>query len=268
LKDRDFTVRKYSELLDAFKEAGYDFQTVENYVRKPNNRVVILRHDVDSWPKNALQMAELENKSSIKSTYYFRKSWLSFKENIVQRIVGYGHEIGYHYEDLSSAKGNYKKAIKRFRENLSFLRKYYPVTTIAMHGRPLSKWDSKDIWNKYDYHSYSLITEPYLDFNFNEIFYLTDTGNRWDGDKYSIRDYVQSAYSYEIHNTNELIKHIQGGLLPNKIMLSVHPARWNNSFIKWWIRYYILTFPKLLIKKSIKYKRKVCYEKSQDHSIL
>jgi len=252
LKDRDFTVKKYSELLGAFKKAGYDFQTVENYVRKPNNRVVILRHDVDSWPKNALQMAELENELGIKSTYYFRKSWLSFKENIVQRIVGYGHEIGYHYEDLSSAKGNYKKAIKRFRENLSFLRKYYPVTTIAMHGRPLSKWDSKDLWNKYDYRSYGLIAEPYLDFNFNEILYLTDTGNRWDGDKYSIRDYVNSAYSYDIHTTEELIKHIQGGLLPNKIMLNVHPARWNNSFIKWWIRYYILTLPKYQVKKWVK----------------
>jgi hypothetical protein len=85
LKDRDFTVRKYKELLDAFQEAGYNFQTVEDYVRKPKSRVVILRHDVDSWPQNAFQMAELENKLGIKSTYYFRKSWLSFQENIVQK---------------------------------------------------------------------------------------------------------------------------------------------------------------------------------------
>jgi len=250
--NRDFTVRKYKELLDAFKEAGYEFQTVEDYVRKPNSRVVILRHDVDSWPQNALQMAELENELGIKSTYYFRKSWLSFKENIVQKIIGYGHEIGYHYEDLSAAKGNYAEAIIRFRDNLSFFRKYYPVTTIAMHGRPLSKWDSKDIWNQYDYRSYGLIAEPYLDFNFNKILYLTDTGNRWDGDKYSIRDYVKSSYSYEIHTTEELIKHIQGDLLPNKIMLNVHPARWNDDYFKWWIRYYILTLPKYKVKKWVK----------------
>ena len=252
MKDRDFTVRKYNELLDAFKEAGYEFQTVEDYVRKPNSRVVILRHDVDSWPQNALQMAELENELGIKSTYYFRKSWLSFQENIIKKIIGYGHEIGYHYEDLSAAKGNYAEAIIRFRDNLSFFRKYYPVTTIAMHGRPLSKWDSKDIWNQYDYRSYGLIAEPYLDFNFNEILYLTDTGNRWDGDKYSIRDYVKSSYSYEIHTTEELIKHIQGDLLPNKIMLNVHPARWNDDYFKWWIRYYILTLPKYKVKKWVK----------------
>ncbi len=100
-----------------------------------------------------------------------------------------------------------------------------------MHGRPLSNWDSKDLWNKYDYHSYDLISEPYLDFNFNEILYLTDTGSRWDGDKYSIRDYVNSAYYFDIHSTDDLIKHIQGYLLPHKIMLDAHPARWNNNFI-------------------------------------
>jgi len=252
--NRDFTVRKYKELLDAFKEAGYEFQTVEDYVRKPNSRVVILRHDVDSWPQNALQMAELENELGIKSTYYFRKSWLSFQERIVQNIVGYGHEIGYHYEDLSVTNGNYEKAIKRFSENLSFFRQYYPVTTIAMHGRPLSKYDSKDLWNKYNYHSYGLLAEPYLDFDFNEILYLTDTGNRWDGGKYSIRDCVKSKYSYDIHTTDELIHYIQGGLLPDRIMLNVHPGRWNNSFIKWLIRYYILTLPKYQIKKLVKQK--------------
>ena len=120
--NRDFTVKKYSELLDAFSGAGYEFQAVEDYVRKPYSRVVILRHDVDSWPQNALQMAELENKLGIKSTYYFRKSWLSFQENIIKKIIGYGHEIGYHYEDLSAAKGNYAEAIIRFRDNLSFSR--------------------------------------------------------------------------------------------------------------------------------------------------
>ncbi len=250
--NRDFTVIKYKELLDAFKDAGYEFQAVEDYVRKPYHKVVILRHDVDSWPQNALQMAELENKLGIKSTYYFRKSWLSFQENIVQKIVRYGHEIGYHYEDLSTTKGNYEKAIIRFQENLSFFRKYYPVTTIAMHGRPLSKWDSKDLWNKYDYHSYGLIAEPYLCFDFNDILYLTDTGNRWDGEKFSIRDCVKSKYSYEIHNTDELIKHIKEGLLPEKIMLNVHPARWNDNYYKWCIRYYILTIPKYQVKKWVK----------------
>jgi len=126
-----------------------------------------------------------------------------------------------------------------------------------MHGRPLSNWDSKDLWNKYDYHSYDLISEPYLDFNFNEILYLTDTGNRWDGDKYSIRDYVNSAYYFDIHSTDDLIKQIQGYLLPHKIMLNVHPARWNNNFFKWCIRYYILTLPKYQVKKWVKQKNKL-----------
>jgi hypothetical protein len=250
--NRDFTLKKYNELLDAFKKAGYNFQTLEDFVLSPLPKVVILRHDVDSWPLNALQIAELENTLGIKATYYFRKSPLSFKESIVKKIVEYEHEIGYHYEDLSVTNGNYEKAIKRFIENLSFFRNYYPVTTISMHGRPLSKYDSKDLWEKYDYHSYGLLAEPYLDIDFNEILYLTDTGNRWDGDKYSIRDYVRSKYSYGIHNTDEMIKHIHQALLPDRIMLNAHPARWNDNIIKWCIRYYLLTKPKYQVKKWIK----------------
>lgn len=45
-----------------------------------------------------------------------------------------------------------------------------------MHGSPLSKYDNREIWKKYD---------------FNQFFYLTDTGRRWDG-KYAVRDKVES----------------------------------------------------------------------------
>ena len=62
-----------------------------------------------------------------------------------------GHEIGYHYEDLAMAKGNYEKAILSFEQNLAKLRHIVPVETICMHGSPLSKFDNRKIWEKYDY---------------------------------------------------------------------------------------------------------------------
>ena len=60
-----------------------------------------------------------------------------------------------------------------------------------MHGSPMSKYDSKDLWKKYNYKDYNLIGEPYFDVNFNEVFYITDTGRRWDGEKVSVRDRVE-----------------------------------------------------------------------------
>jgi hypothetical protein len=103
-----------------------------------------------------------------------------------------GHEIGYHYEDLSLCKGNYESAIKHFEINLNKFRKIYPVKTICMHGSPLSKWDNRDLWKKYNYRDFGIIGEPYFDMDFDDVFYLTDTGRRWDGDKVSVRDKVKS----------------------------------------------------------------------------
>jgi hypothetical protein len=245
----------YSQLLQALINVRYEFQTFEEFMQQPLKRVVILRHDVDSWPINARQMAEIEHQHKVKASYYFRKSVLSFNEKLLQQIIGLGHEIGYHYEDLAACNGDRSAAMKRFERNLQFYRNYYPVKTIAMHGRPLSKWDSKDLWNEFSYRDYGLIGEPYLDLDFNKVMYLTDTGNCWDGDKFNVRDNVISPFKFEIHSTYDLIDHIKRGVLPDRMMLNIHPARWNDNYMKWWIRYYVLTLPKLKVKQLIKQRR-------------
>lgn len=249
---RDFTLTAYQLLLDKLKEKEYSFQTLEEYFTNPLPRVVVLRHDVDSWPDNALQMASMEAKANIKATYYFRISPLSFDGVIIRQIAEMGHEIGYHYEDFAACNGNHIKAIESFKRNLERLRIYYPVKTIAMHGRPLSKWHNLDIWKKYRFQDYGLLGEPYLSLDFNELLYLTDAGNRWDGSNYSIRDEVQSAFKFKIHSTFDMIKHLDQQLLPDNIMLNAHPSRWNENLVKWLIRYYILTLPKYMFKKWLK----------------
>jgi len=47
-----------------------------------------------------------------------------------------------------------------------------------MHGSPLSKYDNRKIWEKYDYRDYGIIAEPYFDIDFNEVFYMTDKGRK------------------------------------------------------------------------------------------
>jgi hypothetical protein len=84
----------------------------------------------------------------------------------------------------------FELAIDDFRLNLEKLRELYPVKTICMHGSPLSKYDNRLIWDKYDYRDYGIIGEPYFDVDFEEVLYLTDTGRRWDGDRVSVRDKV------------------------------------------------------------------------------
>jgi hypothetical protein len=64
---------------------------------------------------------------------------------VIKEIHDLGHEIGYHYENLTTCMGNMEAAIDDFQRNLEKLRKIAPVSTICMHGSPRSRWDSRDL---------------------------------------------------------------------------------------------------------------------------
>ena len=95
-------------------------------------------------------------------------------------------------------------------------RKNFDVKTICMHGSPRSKYDNRIIWSKYNYKDLGIIAEPYFDIDFNEFAYFTDTGRRWNGNKFSIRDKVKSKYNFDFKSTQDIINDIDK--LPNKVM--------------------------------------------------
>lgn len=246
---RDFSVQYYRQLLESIKRRGYYFQTFHEYIASPiTEKLIVLRHDVDKLPENSFVTARLENEIGIKGSYYFRTVPESWDENIIKEISDLGHEIGYHYENLSAlskARGVRSKeqlfdlAFDDFRKNLGKLRALAPVNTICMHGSPLSKWDSRDLWKKYDYKTLDIIGEPYFDIDFSQVFYLTDTGRRWDGFKVSRRDRIpqyQEQWEKEglvFHSTQDIIDAAKEGRLPNQIMITVHPQRWTNKTWPW-----------------------------------
>jgi len=71
---------------------------------------------MDRLPGNSLGFARIHNKLGIKNTFYFRSVHQSFDPQIIEEIVRMGHEIGYHYKDLSlatqrlNAEGGRRKA--------------------------------------------------------------------------------------------------------------------------------------------------------------
>lgn len=228
---KDFTPEAYKKLAETLKAGGYSFQTFENFLTKPLKKVAIMRHDVDLKKENALQFALLEHELGIQASYFFRIIPESFDAGIIQKIKDLGHEIGYHYEDLTLAGGDTGKAIRLFEEHLDLFRRYYPVKTICMHGSPLSKYDNRQLWQKYDYKKYGLTGEPYFDIDFNEVCYLTDTGRRWDKTGAVVRDKVKSRYNFHFRTTQNIIDHIDE--LPDKLMINTHPQRWSDKFLPW-----------------------------------
>ena len=239
----DFTLKKYTELLQALKGSGYQFLTFEQYCLNKEIlaevRFVILRHDVDLKAENSLATAKIEQSLGIKASYYFRVVKQSNKPEIVKAIVDLGHEIGYHYEDLTIYNGDLEKAIVHFKKQLEYFRQFYPVRTICMHGSPRSQYDSRDLWKQYDYHEFGIIGEPYFDVDFSKVFYLTDTGRRWDGSHVSLRDKIPvfqdewTRKGWVYHCTDDLIKALSDGSLPNQLMMTTHPQRWTDRCLPW-----------------------------------
>lgn len=265
----DFTLHTYKRLLETLLSKNYSFQAFSQYLKEPAHRSVILRHDIDAKKMNSLQTARMEYEMGIAGTYYFRMVPESFDEDVIRKIHKLGHEIGYHYEDVSACAArrapNQKKlqdqlmadAIESFRNNLGILRRIVPVETICMHGSPLSRRDNRLLWQYYDYHDFGISGEPYFDLDFDKILYLTDTGRRWDGGSVSVRDKAmrrqrdekaeelrdpgmeerkneeQRATVYRFRSTFDIINSAESNSLPDKIMLTIHPQRWTDRPFPW-----------------------------------
>lgn len=238
----DFTLEKYAELLHVLGDNGYQFVTFEQYCNEKEalvDKLVILRHDVDLKPGNSLAVAKLEYASGIQASYYFRVVEQSNNSVIIKAIVDLDHEIGYHYEDMALCQGNTEKSIAHFKKQLDYFRQFYPVKTICMHGAPRSKFDNRDLWKSYDYHDYGIVGEPYFDVDYSKVFYLTDTGRRWDGYNVSVRDKIPIYQDQWInkglvyHATDDIIEAVEKMTFPYRVMITTHPQRWSDSKGEW-----------------------------------
>ena len=256
---RDFSLDIYRTLLETLRERGYRLISYRDYVMtscRDDEKFVILRHDVDAKPWNSLKTAQIEHSLGAKATYYFRVGSESNVPEVIRSIAKLGHEIGYHYEDMSLCGGDVDKAWSHFQTWLAYFRQYYAVETICMHGAPTSKWDGKDLWKKYDYKSLGIIGEPYMDTDYSDVFYLTDTGRCWDGYKVSVRDKIP-GYQDEWtkagltwHTTPQLIRAIETNQLPKHVMITTHPQRWTNSTEEWY-KEFVLQKAKNIVKRIL-----------------
>jgi hypothetical protein len=249
----DFTLKRYKELLEAIKEAGYHFQNFEEFITNNVNRSMVLRHDIDRQPRRALDISEIEAAKGIRASYHFRIGNKSNNPDVIKKIVSLGHEVAYHYEDMSQAgRGGVvtndntellNSAIKTFRENLKYLRQFYPVKVISMHGDPKYSTDNRDLWEHFNYRLEGIICEPYLDIDYAKTLYLTDTGRRWNGTRINFRDKIGKNYGktfgeplankVNLRSTNDIIVLLKSGGMPDRVILNIHTQRWTERPIPW-----------------------------------
>jgi hypothetical protein len=235
----DFTIGKYADLCQAIASSDYTPMTVRAYLERqdPPSKLVVIRHDVDTIPKNELEMALVESGLGISATYYFRYKGRVFQPDIMRRIAGMGHEIGYHYETLDKAKGDSEKALEIFKREIAEFREVVDIKTISMHGNPLTRWDNRNLWRKYDFRESAVLGEAYL--SFNDIVYLSDTGRTWSA-AHKVKDRLPSnpdgkgspCMTSDVHSTDDVIRLIGSGQFHHLYLLT-HATRWSNSTFDW-----------------------------------
>lgn len=231
---RDFTYRAYAELLDAAVRAGYEFLTVREYLDRNTlpPRFLILRHDVDRKPTNALDFARIEADRDIRATYYFRTIERTLDPRVIERVETLGHEVGYHYEDLDRANGNRQDAHRSFATNLEQLRQHATVDTACMHGNPLTSYDNRDMWgNDPDFDQYGLLGEAYLSINFEDVTYFSDAGRTWrdsplNGDDHAVGEHLKTVQADQTDDLIDLFRKCR----VSRACLHAHPNRWADSY--------------------------------------
>lgn len=234
---RPFSLIEYENFVSSVKQNKVPVYTIKDALRENPAHGLIIRHDVDRKPKNAQAMAEMEKLYGLHSTYYFRTLGSAWNPKIIQKISSLGHEVGYHYEDLATAKGNLETAAVQFQKNLQLIRTLAPVETLAMHGSPLSKHNPLDLWKKISYRDFNITGEAFLDLNVQDWIYITDSGRRLYENKYNLRDRIPGTIPSEFKRLTELSEYIKKNKHA-RVVLVIHPERWSDEGLDWTLQYF------------------------------
>lgn len=179
-------------------------------------------------------MARLESRHGLRTTYYFRVVGEAFNVAAMKEVEAMGHEVGYHYEDLSLARGNAELAIESFRRHLALLRKHVVIRTVAMHGSPLSRYNNLEMWRNTDLRLFGLEADAFLSVDYRGIAYFTDTGRDWSGRGANLRDCPPTAKPppSTVRSTFDLARYVE--TMPEEALaISAHPERWDDSLGPW-----------------------------------
>ena len=120
-----------------------------------------------------------------------------------------------------------------FARELEEFRSLCDGKTICMHGSPLSRYDNRDLWKRYDFGDFGIAGEAYLSMAGKGLRYLTDTGRNWGG-KHSVRDAMPGAGAVppSVATTDDRARGT-GSARVEGLYLTVHPERWAVSEGEW-----------------------------------
>ena len=231
----DFRIHGFENLLAELISKDYKVYTFFEYTKSNyNGKVCILRHDIDRISKHIIKIASLERDKQLSASYYFPSKIVKRNPILIKEISNMGHEVGYHYNDLSYYYGDYEKAYHSLKQNLEILRSIAPVSTICMDGKPLQMMDNRKLWEEFNYKELGILGEIYLDVDYNSFAYYTDTGRKWNNKNINVRDKVITNKNWPVYSsTFEIINAINNSTFPEKVVINMHPEHWTDNSFDW-----------------------------------
>lgn len=173
----EFTYQGYRSLLELLREQGYAFADYHDWTDTP--RCVILRHDIDNDPAQAVRMAEVEAEAGGSSTWFvllrteFYNPASQETGARLRRILSLGHKIGLHFDEKAYPPLGREDVVQNIIKECGLLSALLEteVSSVSMH-RPSPATLEADLQIPGVVNSYG---RPF----FHDFKYLSDSRRRW-----------------------------------------------------------------------------------------
>ena len=136
-----FVYKKWDKFCSNLAHNNLLSVTAQNYMHIPSGKkCCVLKHDEETNPQNALEMAKIEHKYGHKGSYYVQAYLLEKEDNIsiLKEIQSLGHEVTYHHDVMDSNSGDIEKANLEFKKNVELFEKEgFDIRTVCQHGNPV-----------------------------------------------------------------------------------------------------------------------------------
>ena len=183
LADNDscnFSFKHYEEII-ALAKKKYIFSFFRDVLKKNKGKQkrIFLRHDIDISLEKALDIANLDKKHDVGSSFFIRPDSIYYNifnsapRTFINEIIAMGHQIGIHFDDKSVLFDNAseEEMIREIKRQIDIMKSYFNVQPIVSFHRPSAFWFGKSL-------EYCGLINTYDNF-FKETKYLSDSRGRW-----------------------------------------------------------------------------------------
>lgn len=171
----EFTYSHYVETLREAADLGYYIIPFRDLDSHRAQKFIVLRHDVDLSLSSAVELAKVERKVSVSSTYFLMMhtqfySIFGDPNSRVSQLLRLGHDLGYHY-DVKYLPGQKRKK-ESLKAEVEFMETHFhaKVSALSQHNPSVDGYEPIELDGYHD--AYSLAAQ-------RGIKYLSDSVQRW-----------------------------------------------------------------------------------------